>query len=156
MTEPLEEVSIVALDTHGHGLTANCAIVPGALPGERVLIKSEGKHAVIIETLDVSSERAKPICPWFGTCGGCVAQHMAPSLYQAWKRDLVVEALEREGVAVEVGGLVDGHGAGRAAPARPPPPSPPGPSPGGPASRPPPPTPPPPPKFPFFSTPAWP
>src|SRR3984957_12350964 len=113
MTEPLEEVSIVALDTHGHGLTANCAIVPGALPGERVLIKSEGKHAVIIETLDVSSERAKPICPWFGTCGGCVAQHMSPSLYQAWKRGLVVEALERERVAVEVGDLVDAHGAGR-------------------------------------------
>jgi 23S rRNA (uracil1939-C5)-methyltransferase len=113
VAEPLEEVSIVALDAHGHGLTANCAIVPGALPGERVLIKSEGKHAVIIETLDVSSERAKPICPWFGTCGGCVAQHMSPSLYQAWKRGLVVEALERERVAVEVGDLVDAHGAGR-------------------------------------------
>jgi 23S rRNA (uracil1939-C5)-methyltransferase len=113
VAEPLEEVSIVALDAHGHGLTANCAIVPGTLPGERVLIKSEGKHAVIIETLDVSSERAKPICPWFETCGGCVAQHMSPSLYQAWKRGLVVEALEREGVAVEVGDLVDAHGAGR-------------------------------------------
>ena len=44
MAEPLQEGSIVALDAHGHGLTANGAIVPGALPGERVLIKSEGKH----------------------------------------------------------------------------------------------------------------
>ena len=113
MAEPLEEVSIVALDAHGHGLTANGAIVPGALPGERALVKLEGKRAELVETLDPSPERAAPICPWFGTCGGCVAQHMSASLYRAWKRGLVVEALEREGVAAEVGDLVDAHGAGR-------------------------------------------
>jgi 23S rRNA (uracil1939-C5)-methyltransferase len=38
---------------------------------------------------------------------------MSASLYHAWKRGLVVEALEREGVAAEVGDLVDAHGAGR-------------------------------------------
>src|SRR5271167_1631281 len=113
MAEPLEEVSIVALDAHGHGLTDRGAIVPGALPGERTLIKIEGKRAELVETLNPAPERAKPICPWFGTCGGCVAQHMSPSLYRPWKRGLVVEALEREGVAAEVGDLVDAHGAGR-------------------------------------------
>ena len=113
MTEPFEEVSIVALDAHGHGLAANGAIVPGALPGERTLVTLEGKRAELVETLDPSPERAAPICPWFGTCGGCVAQHMSASLYRRWKRELVVDALEREGVAAEVGDLVDAHGAGR-------------------------------------------
>ena len=113
MSESLEEVSIVALDAHGHGLTANGAIVLGALPGERTLVKVDGKRAELVETLNPAPERAKPICPWFGTCGGCVAQHMSPSLYHAWKRGQVVEALEYEGVAVEVGDLVDAHGAGR-------------------------------------------
>jgi 23S rRNA (uracil1939-C5)-methyltransferase len=113
MTEPLDEVSIAALDAHGHGLAANGAIVPGALPGERTLVKFEGKRAELVETLDPSPERATPICPWFGTCGGCVAQHMSASLYHAWKRSLVVEALEREGAAAEVGSVVDAHGAGR-------------------------------------------
>ena len=113
MAEPLEEVSIVALDPHGHGLTANGAIVPGALPGERARVKLEGKRAELVETLDPSPERAAPICPWFGTCGGCVAQHMSSSLYYAWKRGLVVDALKREGVAAEVGDVVDAHGAGR-------------------------------------------
>jgi 23S rRNA (uracil1939-C5)-methyltransferase len=113
MTEPLEEVSIVALDAHGHGLTANGAIVPGALPGERALVRLDGKRAELVETLTVSPERAAPICPWFGTCGGCVAQHMSSSLYYAWKRGLVVEALEREGAAAEVRDVVDAHGAGR-------------------------------------------
>jgi 23S rRNA (uracil1939-C5)-methyltransferase len=113
MAEPLQEVSIAALDAHGHGLAANGAIVPGALPGERARVKLEGKRAELVEMLSSAPERATPICPWFGTCGGCVAQHMSSSLYHAWKRGLVVEALEREGVAAEVGGLVDAHGAGR-------------------------------------------
>src|ERR1700722_1842813 len=113
MTEPLEEISIVALDAHGHGLASNGAIVPGTLPGERARVKLEGKRAELVETLDPSPERAAPVCRWFGTCGGCVAQHMSTSLYLAWKRGSVVEALEREGVAAEVGDLVDAHGAGR-------------------------------------------
>ena len=113
MTEPFEEVSIVALDAHGHGVASSGAIVPAALPGERTLVRPDGKRAEIIETLDVAPERAEPICRWFGTCGGCVAQHMSASLYGAWKRDLVVGALERAGVVAEVGRLVDAHGAGR-------------------------------------------
>ncbi|MGC2788015.1 MAG: RNA methyltransferase, partial [Roseiarcus sp.] len=113
MTEPLEQVSVVALDAHGHGVAANGAIIPGTLPGERALVKLEGKRAELLETLDPSPERAQPICRWFGTCGGCVAQHMSASLHHAWKRGLVVEALKREGVAVKVGELVDAHGSGR-------------------------------------------
>jgi 23S rRNA (uracil1939-C5)-methyltransferase len=65
MAEPLQEGSIVALDAHGHGLTANGAIVPGALPGERTLVKINGKRAELVETLDPAPERATPICPWF-------------------------------------------------------------------------------------------
>jgi len=113
MPEPLEEVSIVALDAHAHGLTADGAIVPGALPGERALVAPEGSRGELVQILDPSPERAAPICRWFGTCGGCVVQHMSASLYRRWKRGLVVEALEREGVAAEVGDLVDAHGAGR-------------------------------------------
>ena len=113
MAEPLEEVSVVGLDAHGQGVAANGAIVPLALPGERALVKLEGKRAELIETLNAAPERAEPICRWFGRCGGCAAQHMSPPLYHKWKRGLVAEALEREGVSVEVGELVDAHGAGR-------------------------------------------
>ena len=113
MTEPLEEVSVIGLDAHGQGIAANGAVVPLALPGERALVKLEGKRAELIETLNAAPERAEPICRWFGRCGGCAAQHMSPPLYHEWKRGLVVEALKREGVAAEVGELVDAHGAGR-------------------------------------------
>jgi len=113
MAEPVEELSIVALDAHGEGVAGNGASVPGALPGERALVRLAGKRAELVETLAPSPERAEPICPWYGRCGGCAAQHMSNGLYRQWKRGLVVEALKREGVAAEVGELVDAHGAGR-------------------------------------------
>jgi 23S rRNA (uracil1939-C5)-methyltransferase len=113
MLRPLEEVSIVALDAQGNGAAANGAIVPLALPGERALVKAEGKRTELVEILSASPERIEPVCPWFGRCGGCAAQHMSASLYRRWKRSLVVEALAREGVAAEVGELIDAHGAGR-------------------------------------------
>jgi len=113
MLKPLEELSIVALDSHGQGVAANGAIVPLALPGERALVRLAGKSAELVETLNAAPERAEPICRWFGRCGGCAAQHISAALYRRWKRGLVVEALEREGVAGPVGELVDAHGAGR-------------------------------------------
>ena len=113
MSEPLEEVSIVALDAHGNGVAADGTIVPLALPGERALIKLKGRRAELMETRDAAPERAEPICRWFGACGGCAAQHMSASLYRTWKRGLVTQALEREGVAAQVGELVDAHGSGR-------------------------------------------
>src|SRR5271154_5699041 len=113
MADPAEELSIVALDAHGEGVAANGAIVPGALPGERVWARLADKRAELIETLSAAPDRAKPICPWYGRCGGCAAQHMSDRLYRQWKRGLVVEALEREGVVAQVGELVDAPGAGR-------------------------------------------
>src|SRR5271169_192746 len=113
MAEPVEELSIVALDAHGQGVAANGAIVSGALPGERALVRLAAKRAELAETLSAAPGRAEPICRWYGRCGGCAAQHMSASLYRDWKRRLVVEALKREGVAAEVGELVDAHGAGR-------------------------------------------
>jgi 23S rRNA (uracil1939-C5)-methyltransferase len=113
MAEPIEELSIVALDPRGEGIAADGTIVHGALPGERARVALTGKRAELIETLSAASERAAPICRWYGRCGGCATQHMSVSLYRRWKRGLVIDALEREGVVAQVGELVDAHGAGR-------------------------------------------
>jgi 23S rRNA (uracil1939-C5)-methyltransferase len=113
MADLIEELAIVALDAHGQGVAADGAIVPGALPGERALVRRAGKRADLVETLSASAERAEPVCRWYGRCGGCAAQHMSDRLYRQWKRGLVVEALKREGVETQVGELVDAHGAGR-------------------------------------------
>ena len=72
-----------------------------------------GRNAEPIEVLNPSSERAAPFCTWYGSCGGCAAQHMSESLYREWKRGLVVQALKRARIDAEVGPLIDAHGEGR-------------------------------------------
>jgi len=74
-------------------VTADGRAVPGALPGDAPALA--------------------PICRYYGTCGGCVAQHMPAPLYADWKRQSVVAALAAAGVKAEVGALVDAHGGGR-------------------------------------------
>ena len=113
MTEAIEEITIVALDAHGRGVGETGATVAGALPGERARVRLAGSRAELIEIATPSAERAKPFCRWFGTCGGCAAQHMSDSLYRQWKRGLVVQALKRARVEAEVLPLIDAHGAGR-------------------------------------------
>ncbi len=54
-----------------------------------------------------------PFCNYFGTCGGCKFQDWNASTYTAWKRARVVDALQRHGVATEVGDVIDAHGKGR-------------------------------------------
>jgi 23S rRNA (uracil1939-C5)-methyltransferase len=99
---------IESLNKRGEGVAADDRVVPLALPGERV--RRDGAKLTILEA---SPERAAPLCRYFGDCGGCAAQHMAPRLYSDWKRGSLVAALARAGVEAEVGALVDAHGAGR-------------------------------------------
>jgi 23S rRNA (uracil1939-C5)-methyltransferase len=61
----------------------------------------------------LSAERAAPICPHFGVCGGCALQHWQSAPYRAWKRGLVVDALRQAGLEAPVGDLIDAHGDGR-------------------------------------------
>ncbi len=93
----------------GHG----AVFVAGALPGELVEISGVGEHARLLRIVTPSQDRIEPICPLFGSCGGCATQHVGPALYAEWKRNLVVQALERARITTEVLPLVDGHGSGR-------------------------------------------
>jgi 23S rRNA (uracil1939-C5)-methyltransferase len=113
MTEAVADLTVVSLDAHGRGVADSGAAVPGALPGERVRVRSEGRRAELVEILSVSPGRATPYCPWYDRCGGCAAQHMSDALYRDWKRNIVVEALKNAGVEARVGPLIDAHGTGR-------------------------------------------
>ncbi len=111
-----EQVTIASLGASGDGVadTARGPIyVPDALPGESVLIEAERDRGRVVERQSSSPERIEPFCPYYGRCGGCVAQHIGPSLYAEWKRGKVSAALTRAAVTAEVAPLVDGHGEGR-------------------------------------------
>jgi 23S rRNA (uracil1939-C5)-methyltransferase len=90
--------------------------VPYALPGETVEVEhwpghDDRRHLIQVET--ASPERISPICPHFGTCGGCALQHWSGQSYRQWKRALVAEALARVAIETPVDELIDAHGEGR-------------------------------------------
>ena len=96
-------LDITRLGAQGDGVadTADGPLfVPLALPGERVVVDIERRSARLVEIVRASPDRAVPPCRHFGTCGGCVAQHMAPAPYQDWKREAVRAAFTHRGIDV--------------------------------------------------------
>lgn len=112
----LERVTITRLGSAGDGvaeIAGASVFVSGALPGEEVTIERDGRRARLVAVERASPERAEPFCPYYGRCGGCVAQHMAPALYAGWKRGRVDTALAAVGLAPTAEPLIDAHGRGR-------------------------------------------
>ena len=76
--------------------------VEGALPDEEVLVEIEARkknYAVgrLVEVVKKSAERVEPFCPLYKSCGGCQLQHMSYPAQLKWKRQQVVDAIERIG-----------------------------------------------------------
>jgi 23S rRNA (uracil1939-C5)-methyltransferase len=115
----LEHLSVAALGQRGEGIAEGPGgpiFIPCTLPGETVEVESWPGHPDRRHLLNVehaSPERIAPICPHFGTCGGCALQHWQSAPYRAWKRDLVVTALRQSGIDAPVADLIDAHGDGR-------------------------------------------
>jgi 23S rRNA (uracil1939-C5)-methyltransferase len=112
-----ERLVIDRLGHRGDGVAdtpAGPIYVPYTLPGETVEVapwNPDRRHLTQVEV--ASPDRIAPICPHFGTCGGCAMQHLATARYRAWKRGLVVEALAQVGLDAVVDELIDAHGEGR-------------------------------------------
>jgi 23S rRNA (uracil1939-C5)-methyltransferase len=115
----VERLQIVRLGRRGDGIAdtpAGPLYVPYVLPGEAAEVDAWPGHPDRrrLLRLDVASpERIEPICPHFGTCGGCALQHWEGARYRAWKRALVVEALTWAGINAPVDDVIDAHGEGR-------------------------------------------
>lgn len=74
----------------------------GVLPGERArvkIIKVSKRYAVarVEQVLSFSARRVTPPCPYFGPCGGCVAQHVDYAQTLLHKRRQVADCLARIG-----------------------------------------------------------
>ena len=76
--------------------------VRNAVPGETVratVARTRRKHveAEAVEILAPCDKRVQPRCRHFGTCGGCVWQHVAYDMQLREKQQFVVDAFERIG-----------------------------------------------------------
>jgi 23S rRNA (uracil1939-C5)-methyltransferase len=108
----MTKITIDRIGTKGDGIgneDGKTVIVSKVLPGEVVDLVGM-KVAKIITP---SPDRIETFCKHFETCGGCKFQHWAHAPYAEWKRKLVVEALQSQGLKSDVDPLVDAHGAGR-------------------------------------------
>lgn len=76
--------------------------VESALANENIrteILKAKGSYAEgkLLEVLRPSPDRRAPICPYFGTCGGCSLQHMSYAEQLRSKTQQVRDLFERIG-----------------------------------------------------------
>lgn len=110
------ELDIVRLGQRGEGLArfeGETMAVPYALPGEKIRAEIDGERAKLVDVITPSADRIPAFCPHFTLCGGCAVQTLAKPAYEAWKRELVVQALRHAKIETDVAPLIDAHGEGR-------------------------------------------
>ena len=96
---------IESLDREGRGVAhveGKAVFIEGALPGETVeydsyRTKKSYEQAHTVRVLRESAARTTPQCGYFGTCGGCVMQHIEPRMQVAAKQRVLEDALAHLG-----------------------------------------------------------
>ncbi|MCH1639880.1 23S rRNA (uracil(1939)-C(5))-methyltransferase RlmD [Paenibacillus timonensis] len=111
-------LDIIGMNHDGEGVgraEGYTLFVAGALPGEKARVKvlktkKQYGYAKLLDVVEASPDRVAPPCPIYDKCGGCQLQHLGYDAQLAWKRQHVVDALERIG-KLRVAGGAPGTGA---------------------------------------------
>ncbi|WP_100330381.1 23S rRNA (uracil(1939)-C(5))-methyltransferase RlmD [Bacillus xiapuensis] len=96
-------LTIKRLGINGEGVgyfKRKVVFVPGALPGEEVVVEATKVHPKFAEgkikkIRKASSHRTAPPCPVYEQCGGCQLQHLAYEQQLKEKKDIVIQSFER-------------------------------------------------------------
>jgi 23S rRNA (uracil1939-C5)-methyltransferase len=102
MTPTDEWLKVESLDLEAQGVAHNAegkvVFIDGALPGEEVQVqvsrrKNNWERATLTALRHESSQRVRPACRHFGTCGGCKMQHFHVGAQVATKQRALEDAL---------------------------------------------------------------
>ena len=101
----IHEVEIEKIISNGCGLgriDGKAVFIPYTIPGERAAIeileeKKGYMNAKMRELLHASPFRTVPVCKYYYSCGGCTLQHMDYKRQLEERRNLIAEAVERNG-----------------------------------------------------------
>lgn len=104
-THEIIQGTVVSLAFGGNGIVRQDGMVifiPFTAPGDVVkarIVQLKKNHAVaeLVEVLNPSPDRIRPRCPYFGSCGGCQLQHLNSSAQLTYKRQAIIDALQRVG-----------------------------------------------------------
>ena len=96
-------LTIKKIGINGEGIgyfKRKIVFVEGALPGEVITAEAiEVKEKMIIARVRKIRQRAisrqKPVCEHYGTCGGCQLQHAKYNAQRDFKRQIILDALEK-------------------------------------------------------------
>jgi len=102
------QTEILDLSHDGRGVArregegGKVTFISGALPGETVMAEQSARsrhfdEARTVEVLQASPQRVEPRCPHFGTCAGCVLQHLAEDQQIVAKQRVLMDNLQRIG-----------------------------------------------------------
>lgn len=103
-------IEITGMGHEGEGvgkIDGFTVFVQGALRGEIVyvkIVKVSKNYAVgkLLKVVDPSSDRANPVCGIYERCGGCQLQHASYGAQLRFKKQRVVDAIERIGKLEDV------------------------------------------------------
>lgn len=98
----MEEHEITRLGLHGDGIADGPVFVPLTLPGEIVTGTRNGDHLQDVRIVTPSSDRVKPPCRHFKSCGGCQLQHVSDDFLANWKEGVVRQALSAQGLEADI------------------------------------------------------
>ncbi len=100
-----QTLTIARMGHQGDGIaeTPNGFVfVPGALPGEVIAAEVKDGRVETFDLIEASPDRRPIHSETYAECGVAPLQHWADEPYLAWKRDVVIQTLAREGIEAEV------------------------------------------------------
>ena len=98
-------LTIQSMGSKGEGIAhteQGVVHVPFSLPGEVLNAAVTGSRGTMLSLLQPSPDRIKPACVHFEVCGGCAVQHWKPEPANAWKRQIIIDALAARGIETTV------------------------------------------------------
>ena len=96
-------LTVKRLGINGEGIAyykRKAVFIPNAIPGEIVEAKitkdtENYSYASLCKIKEMSPERVKPRCPYYGKCGGCQLEHISYPYQLELKKELVVESFSK-------------------------------------------------------------
>jgi len=100
-----QTLTIARMGHQGDGIAetpTGLIFVPGALPGEVISAEVKDGRVEAFDLIEASPARRPIHSETYAECGVAPLQHWADEPYLAWKREVVIQTLAREGIETEV------------------------------------------------------
>ncbi|HXP29638.1 MAG TPA: class I SAM-dependent RNA methyltransferase [Stellaceae bacterium] len=102
------DLTVASIGIRGDGIAEHAGeriFLPLTAPGDRLRAvlgarRGDGRAGRVVDLLE-PGERAAPVCPHFGNCGGCALQHLSDRAYANAKEAWLRAALRQHGLPEE-------------------------------------------------------